>query len=351
MHALSVIIPALNEAQALPKLLADLATQSGLALELIVADGGSSDGTVALARDAGALVVTCPSGRARQMNAGASAASHDWLLFLHADSGLPEPHLLARALAAMRDTPPLSAGHFGLTFADAPDTARAFYRHLERKSRLNRPETINGDQGLLIRRRCLAALGGFDPRLPILEDQALAATIFAQGRWQLLPGSLHTSARRFEAEGRGRRYLLMMLIMCARRAGLEAEFFARARRLYPQQSEARDLRLQPYFKVLAELAGQQPEFWRVMAAYTLDNAWQPVFVLEQALGIPLLNGFDRHARQLPRAHLEPLLARLLELAVMGVLAPLMDATPGPSWLSRTAVFAQRNIFRRAGKAD
>ena len=97
---LSIVIPTLNEAFALPLLLEDLARQQGVAFEVIVTDGGSSDATCQCAHAlfaSGGLMGAChvgPSGRGRQMNAGASLANSEWLLFLHADSRLGDTHQL-----------------------------------------------------------------------------------------------------------------------------------------------------------------------------------------------------------------------------------------------------------------
>src|SRR5690606_39161044 len=118
--ALSVVVPVLNEARNLPLLLKQLKSQQGLQLQLIVADGGSTDGSDVVARQAGAEVVASPAGRARQMNSAARIAIHPALLFLHADSTLEDPLLLQSALAAWQAAQATSArpvaGHFPLRF-------------------------------------------------------------------------------------------------------------------------------------------------------------------------------------------------------------------------------------------
>lgn len=315
--ALSVVIPALNEQAALTTLLADLGKQRGLDLDTIVADGGSRDRTLALARSCGARVVQGKPGRGAQMNQGRAQARHPWLLFLHADSRLPRADLLATALARLQAEAPGCAGHFALRFDRQDNRASWLYRHLERKSQLNRAETIHGDQGLMLAAGFLDKLGGFDASLPFLEDHAISEKIFSQGRWILLPGQLHTSARRFEAEGPARRYFLMMLIMCARRADMQA-FFRRAQALYPEQAQAGALQLGPFVDLILELAEHRAEFWEQMAQYTLDNAWQPVFVLDQALGQPgLLRQFDRLRLPLPRRLITTALAPLLRSLFRG----------------------------------
>jgi rSAM/selenodomain-associated transferase 2 len=281
---LSVIIPTLDEAGTLPALLADLHAQTGLVLQIIVADGGSRDGTPGLALAAGAQLQTSPRGRARQMNAGRRLATAAHLLFLHADSRLPDPQLLARALASLQAcADPRVAGHFGLRFIRHQPGRERFYRFLEAKTRSQRPGTINGDQGLLLRASWFDQLGGFDESLPYLEDQHFAATVFRYGRWLLLPGELHTSARRFEQEGHGRRYALMGLMSAMHTLGLRA-FFDAAPGIYVAQSETHELRLGPYLRLAARLIVTRPRCWWPLLRLGLANAWQLGLALRIRLG-------------------------------------------------------------------
>lgn len=272
---LSVIIPTLNEANALPLLLQDLNQQTGVRLDVIVADGGSTDGTLDVAQHA--RVVMAARGRAAQMNAGRRHAKGEYLLFLHADSRLPTPRLLSDALATLKATGDRAAGHFGLRFERQRPGQDFFYRYVEGKTRSNRSYTINGDQGLLIRRDFFDALGGYDERLPFLEDQRLAARIFEAGRWILLPGDLVTSARRFESEGHAERYALMALMMGAHVVGLE-EFFAHAPAVYRAQNETRKLNVESFAALVRSLIRAQGwRGWHTLyrgGRFVRENAWQ-----------------------------------------------------------------------------
>jgi len=285
---LSVIIPTLNEAVTLPPLLADLRRQQGLILEVIVGDGGSTDGTREVVAAAGARFVAAQRGRGAQMNAAAAAAGGEWLLFLHADSRLPASALLASAVAALQRaaaTTPRVAGHFSLRFLRTTAGRDLVYRYLEAKTALNRVNTTNGDQGLLLSRAFFRELGGFDEGLPYLEDQRIAEELRRRGVWMTLPGVLWTSARRFETEGFHRRYLLMGIMMGMHSIGMES-FFACAHGVYRVQRETGRLRLSPFFALLWSMirrdwgwAGTARVFYR-LGRYIRQNAWQPFFFVD-----------------------------------------------------------------------
>ncbi|MBF0624187.1 MAG: TIGR04283 family arsenosugar biosynthesis glycosyltransferase [Magnetococcales bacterium] len=341
---LSVIIPTLNEAAALPGLLERLRGQQGIALEVIVADGGSGDATRAVARAGGAVWVEAPRGRGSQMNAGARLARGARLLFLHADSGLPDSGLLAAALACLEQAQRRLghrrvAGHFPLRFADANPRTLGRLRYQEAKSALDREECINGDQGLLLDGAFFRELGGFDSSLPFLEDQRLARRIFRQGSWITLPGHLVTSARRFEAEGYWRRSLLNMVIMACHHLDWEA-FFLQAPAIYRTQTAAGPLRLVPFLDLAWRLDRASPwrvrvQRWRGFGRYGLESLWQVFFRLDLALGRwepgtrrPALAFHDWLAGPLLRLPLLELpVALLLWLLVTGV-------GLGSAWRSR-----------------
>lgn len=310
MTALSVVIPALNEAESLPALLTDLAAQRGCELEVLVADGGSTDETPQRARAAGASVVNAARGRGIQMNAGASAASSDFLLFLHADSRLPEPMTLAAALAQLVDArssdgTPRIAAHFPIRFHRRVPGNDFLYAWLESKAILGRPGTINGDQGLLLPRDYFRELGCFDTRLPFHEDQRLAARVFDTGRWILLHTPIVTSARRFEVEGMAPRLTLMALLMGLHAAGHDP-LLAEMPGIYAEHHRAGPLQLKPLTghvrRALWRLgpAGFLRTLWRG-GRYIRGNAWQLAFRRDvRRLGTeaghrhPALDFFDRY---------------------------------------------------------
>lgn len=280
---LSVIIPALNEAETLPLLLGDLARQQSVLLEILIGDGGSGDATRSIARSSGAGVIPAQRGRGIQMNAAAAQARGAYLLFLHADSRLDDPLLLRNALQALKQAcqqQPKTAGHFPLRFIRAnPGKNRLAFRYIEAKTRLNRAGTTNGDQGLLLAAAFFRELGGFDESLPFLEDQRIAARIRELGRWITLPGELWTSARRFETEGFHRRYLLMGMIMGMHRIGMHS-FFTQAPEVYRVQHKTGRLLLSPFFRLLWAMAlndwgwqGTARVFYH-LGRYIRENAWQ-----------------------------------------------------------------------------
>jgi rSAM/selenodomain-associated transferase 2 len=205
MASLSVVIPTLNAAGSLARTLDCLGERRDA--QVIVADGGSADGTMALARAAGAEVVQAPRGRGPQLAAGAAAARGDWLLFLHADTALaPGWRKPAEALMAQGEA---RAGYFRFALDDASAAARRLERFVAWRCRaLALPY---GDQGLLIARRRYQAVGGFAP-IPLMEDVDLARRLARRGLVALDHAAV-TSAQRYRAHGyrrRGARNLLCL---------------------------------------------------------------------------------------------------------------------------------------------
>lgn len=191
---LSVVIPTLNEEDAIAATLA--AAQDARHVEIIVADGGSTDRTRDIAQSAGAQVLRVPGGRAAQINAGAAAATGGILLFLHADTRLPEGY--SEFVRAALDQPGVAAGAFRFRL----DAEGGAYRILERlvnwRSRVL--QMPYGDQALFMKAGAFMALGGF-PDLPIMEDFEMVRRLRRRGQICILDAAAVTSARRWMDRG------------------------------------------------------------------------------------------------------------------------------------------------------
>jgi rSAM/selenodomain-associated transferase 2 len=190
---ISVIIPALNEAACLPQTLGSIRAESPH--EIIVVDGGSSDPTCELAREADRLLHG-PRGRAAQMNQGAAQATGDILLFLHADCTL-EPGAL-RAAECCLGQRGVAAGCYRMTVT----TPGKIYRLIDAcaTARVRLTGLIYGDQGLFVERRRFERLGGF-PRLRLMEDVFLSKALRRQGRVVVAPKRIFVSPRRWQRQG------------------------------------------------------------------------------------------------------------------------------------------------------
>ena len=190
---ITAIVPALNEELSLPRTLTRLAQAN---LEVVVVDGGSSDRTVETSRNLGAMVLTGPRGRARQMNLGASQSRGEILFFLHADSLPPlnAPEMIRFALAG----PGIVAGAFLLKIEsrDARLKAISWLANF-RSQRLGLPY---GDQGLFLPRAVFDRLGGFKD-LPLMEDVDIIRRLRKTGPVVMAPAFMSTSARRWEQKG------------------------------------------------------------------------------------------------------------------------------------------------------
>ncbi|MPZ33194.1 MAG: glycosyltransferase [Rhodospirillales bacterium] len=195
---MDVVIPTLNASASLARTLAALGgVDCPFSLSVTVCDGGSHDDTTAIARDAGALVVTTEASRGRQLAAGAIAGSAPWLLFLHADTALGSGWTDAVHGFRSDTANDVRAGYFRLRLASPDPRARRVERLAAwRCRRLGLPY---GDQGLLMARAFYHRLGGFRA-LPLMEDVEFARRI---GRRNLveLEADAVTSARRYERDG------------------------------------------------------------------------------------------------------------------------------------------------------
>jgi rSAM/selenodomain-associated transferase 2 len=188
---ISIIIPTLDEATTISATLGALGSLRG-ALEVIVVDGGSRDGTCERARAAGARVVTSARGRGAQLHAGAGVARGDALWFLHADT-LPPADAVERITAALARDARTVGGNFALRF-DGAESAARFLTWLY--PRLRRLGLAYGDSGFFVRRAVYEQIGGFQA-FPIFEDLDLLRRLRRRGRFVHLDAELVTSARRF----------------------------------------------------------------------------------------------------------------------------------------------------------
>lgn len=223
----SVVIPVLNEAASIRRA-ARSAWEAGAA-EVIVADGGSSDNTVALAANENCRIVTAPHGRARQQNAGAALAGGDVLLFLHADGALA-PQVGAQLAVAFR-RPGVLCG----AFRQRIEAASLAYRWLE----LGNAERVRwlgmpyGDQAICVRREAFQELGGF-PEAPLLEDLLLMCTLRRRSWPVLLPGPVYVSPRRWQRHGVVRQTLCNWGILLRYACGVHPDQLAELYRRHDQ---------------------------------------------------------------------------------------------------------------------
>ncbi|SMB99516.1 glycosyl transferase family 2 [Hymenobacter roseosalivarius DSM 11622] len=197
LATVSIIIPAYNEASGIGELLAYLrrTTADEPDLEIIVADGGSTDDTRKLARRAGATVVRSPrKGRAAQLNYGARQASGHILYFLHADS-YPPPGFLADLRRARRQG--YGSGCYRLAF----DHGHWFLRFSAWCTRLPLLLVRFGDQSLFVQRKLFAQISGFREDLLVMEDQEIVRRLQACGPFRVLPRAVTTSARKYLDNG------------------------------------------------------------------------------------------------------------------------------------------------------
>jgi rSAM/selenodomain-associated transferase 2 len=230
----TVIIPTLNEAGHIETTLL-LTTRLGFH-DIVVVDGGSTDGTKALVeavgtgseRSAPIRLVTTPAGRARQLNAGAGASTSEVLLFLHADSHLPAGarDLMEQALA----DPTVVGGRFDVRFDRASVWARMISTFMNLRSRISRIST--GDQAIFVRRAIFERLGGFAD-IPIMEDIDFSRRLKRAGATAAIREQVTTSFRRWERQGPLRTILLMWCLRLLYWIGVSphrlAQFYAAVR--------------------------------------------------------------------------------------------------------------------------
>lgn len=193
---LAIVIPALNEAVNLSRLLPDLA-RGCPGVEIVVVDGGSRDDTTAVvARLPGPRLLESARGRAVQMNHGAREAGGDTLLFLHADTRLPDG--AARAIEQTLAEPGVVGGRFDVRFDNERPLFRVIAWFMNTRSRAS--GICTGDQAIFVRRADFEAVGGY-PDIPLMEDIELSRRLKRRGNLRALRLRVTTSARKWEREG------------------------------------------------------------------------------------------------------------------------------------------------------
>jgi rSAM/selenodomain-associated transferase 2 len=220
MRRLTIVIPVLNEATIIAGALQALAPLRIRGAEVIVADGGSRDATAQLAAPFADRVITFPQGRGAPMNAGAALGKGDVLLFLHADTTLPEnaDRLIASALTER------SWGRFDIRIAGRHPLLAVIARMINWRSRLTGIAT--GDQAIFVTREAFLAVGGF-PDLPLMEDVEVSRRLKRLCRPFCIAAPAVTSGRRWEQNGVMRTILLMWCLRLSYYFGVEPALLAR----------------------------------------------------------------------------------------------------------------------------
>lgn len=216
MKRLSIIVPVLNEAATIAAHLAALAPLRARGAEVIVVDGSSADGTAGQARAFADRALVAQRGRASQMNAGAKAASGDILLFLHADTRLPDDadRLIRDALADNGRV----WGRFDVTIEGRHPLLPVVAASMNARSRLTGIAT--GDQAIFVSREEFAAVGGYAD-IPLMEDIVLARDLKRLSRPVCIAARANTSGRRWETHGVLRTILTMWRLRLAFYAGAD----------------------------------------------------------------------------------------------------------------------------------
>lgn len=207
--ALCIVVPVLDEAPTLAPRLQALQTYRQRGARVVVVDGGSQDDTLEIARQHADLALLAPRGRAAQMNAGAAACPADVLLFLHADTVLPDN---ADALVRRATLGPFFWGRFDVRIDSPRPPLRVVSTMMNLRSRWTGIAT--GDQALFVRHDLFRQVGGF-PELPLMEDIAISRALKRHGPPACLRERVTTSARRWERHGVWRTIFLMWRLRAA----------------------------------------------------------------------------------------------------------------------------------------
>ena len=224
---LTVVIPALNEESYIHRAVLSATDRD---TEVIVADGGSIDGTVRLAESLGARVIHCTRGRARQQNCGAAVAKGENLLFLHADTRLPEGYVSQVFETLMTPWPVMGAFRFKTDFRTPLMRLVEWVTHL-RSTYLRRPY---GDQAIFMKKSIFEKAGGF-PAVPIAEDLFLVRHLSKHENVQvaMAPGAVVTSGRRWKTLGPLKTTWINQLMLMGMAMGISLDTLSR---LYKRSS-------------------------------------------------------------------------------------------------------------------
>ncbi|MGO9453488.1 MAG: TIGR04283 family arsenosugar biosynthesis glycosyltransferase [Candidatus Binataceae bacterium] len=223
MDRLSVIVPMLNEERTIAATLAAI-RDGAPGSEILAVDGGSSDASIAAASSLATRVIMCERGRARQMNAGAAAASGHMLAFVHADTIVPKS--FARDIERALSDPAVVGGRFDVELDDSALPYQLIGMLITIRSRISRTGT--GDQAIFVRHDVFDRLGGF-PDLELCEDLDFARKLKRAGKVACLRARVTTSARRWQRDGLARTVFRMWTIRGLYLLGVSP---ARLRRMY-----------------------------------------------------------------------------------------------------------------------
>lgn len=232
---LSIVLPVLNEEPFIAASLDALAPARAAGFEIIVADGGSDDATRPLALPRCDCVIAAPRGRASQMNAGAAEATGDILLFLHADTRLPQrgPDLVREAM----DASDALWGRFDVAIDGRSPLLPLVAATMNIRSR--RTGIATGDQAIFVRRQTFERIGGF-PDIPLMEDIALSRRLKRESPPLCLRDKVVTSGRRWEKNGVMRTIVTMWRLRAAYYFGADPADLARAYGYAPRQEKGPD---------------------------------------------------------------------------------------------------------------
>lgn len=219
---ISIVVPVLNEAEAIAQSLLPLQDLRGHTVEIIVTDGGSRDGTRDAAQALADRVIEAPRGRASQMNAGAGVAHGEVLLFLHADTRLPSGWSV-KVRDALEATN-REWGRFDVRLDGGHPMLRIVEQAMNLRSRLSGIAT--GDQAIFVTRAAFDAIGGF-PHIALMEDVALCSALRSRTRPACLRERVVTSSRRWERRGIARTIALMWRLRLEYALGADPDRLAR----------------------------------------------------------------------------------------------------------------------------